>query len=150
MSSTRGNDPQTLLAIVTGILDDQVLPAIGGRGARSALHLVVGILDNLAPRVVEEPALRAMDDEVVGGLLRTLPPGLLGGLLSDIDASASAPGRRMSLALRTLRDRPEMLSDDGVSAWVRRCRPVLEQRSAAEIARMRPTRYYKSLSDEGG
>ncbi|HJQ45365.1 MAG TPA: hypothetical protein VJ870_03430 [Amycolatopsis sp.] len=152
MSSTRGNDPQTLLAIVTGILDAQVLAAIEGRTARSALHLVVGILDNLAPRVEQQAALRSLDQEVVGGLLRTLPPRLAGEIPSDtsVDAPAPALRRRVSRALRTLRDRPEMLSDARVSDWLQTCRAGLEQRSDAEIARMRPTRYYTSLSDELG
>ncbi|QIZ37988.1 hypothetical protein [Saccharopolyspora sp. ASAGF58] len=139
-----------LVERVVGLLEHQVLPAVEDRSARTALQLVVGLLDNLAPRLGAAADLASREDGLRRRLCRDLPPDLARRTVLDPEQGGGGPDEvsraRVSRALRLVRDDPEALSEPSTQAWLSACRQELARTSALEMTLMRSTRYYISMS----
>lgn len=140
-------EPEELLALLVAVLEDQVLPSVGGESSRSALLLVTGMLDNLSVRVEEHPQRRDASVQIAVRLLETAPPvvGKLPPTEADADAgSGRSADRLLSTVFQAIRASPSLLTDPEVLRWLGTCREGLRRRTAVEMSLMRPTRYLRS------
>jgi hypothetical protein len=136
-------EPEELLALLVAVLEDQVLPSVGGESSRSALLLVTGMLDNLSVRVEEHPQRRDASVQMAMRMLETAPPVV--GKLPPADAgSEKSPDRILSAVFQAIRASPSLLTDPEVLRWLATCREGLTRRTAVEMSLMRPTRYLRS------
>ena len=142
MSSLRAKSPDHIIGLVVRILDSQVVPAVTDREARASLLLMLGMLDNVGPRVQERRDLASLDAQVLDRMLASLPDEVATALSGTAGECGTA--RSLRAVLRRLRDRPEALETDAMRAWISSCLKELGKRSEVEIAMMRPTRYFAS------
>lgn len=140
----RAAEPGALLELVVRELEDTVLPAVDDRSARSMLWIIIGLLDNLATRVVEDPALAAGRATPIREVLDDLPAALE-RVHASAEGHADDDRLRLVEALRRLRALEPQTWGEAEEDWLARCRDAAAARTAAELERMRSTRYGRSL-----
>jgi hypothetical protein len=143
----RSGTPGDLLQVIARALEVQVAPTTADPRAHATLLLAAGLLDNLAQRVEEASALRAPRDEATARLTATMPVALIKALPAVRDSGGRNTldrERRLTTGLAAVRDSKELQNSVSVQAWLGLCRDELVRRNAAELERIRPTRYLRS------
>lgn len=132
-----------ILAIVTQVLEERVMPAVGDRDARGQLWAAIGLLDNLAGADQDSATLTQQLLELrrlikEAPLELTVTPATSSGELELEDQIAVEHGRLNKLleAAARIDERTPALD-----SWLEKCRAVLSADNTARAARMRSTRY---------